>query len=236
MKKKIIVKTGINAEKQWYAPDNNPLSKSVPHMNNYTKSNTWIYYFNSLVQYNNMIGKSDYKTYKCIECNKTDTLQSNGWHWRPMIDFNRTIMVLHQRLRCQGTCGCGKTFATISPTFMKQLPTCLVDSFPYLTTPSGLGISSGMMDQFLVLITLGISFTPYARSINEMRMSSYWSQHISYLDHVSDTFDSLDERIGATPFNPEPFSHFKDNDNYMVILLQPRLLKILFIQHMSRCE
>ena len=89
MKKKIIVKTGINAEKQWYAPDNNPLSKSVPHMNNYTKSNTWIYYFNPLAQYTNMIGKSDYKTYKCIECNKKDTLQSNGWHSRPMIDFNR---------------------------------------------------------------------------------------------------------------------------------------------------
>ena len=106
------------AKKQWYAPDTNPLSRNLPDVNDYIKSNTWIYYYNPIIQYDNLLGVDNYKSYICIECDNDQTLESNGWHWRPMIDFDRTIMVLHQRLRCAGTCGCGKTFATISPQFM----------------------------------------------------------------------------------------------------------------------
>ena len=122
---------------------------------------------------------------------------------------------------------------------MKQLPTCIVDAFPFLTTHSGIGISAAMMDQFLYLITLGVSFGPYCNSINEMRMSHYWAQHISYLDHAYDKrkmFLVRQHMQMGSDYQPTPFPHYKSKDNYNVILLQPQLIKHLFVQHMTRYE
>ena len=125
-------------------------------------------------QFLGLIDGKEFKDYECVCCGKKGHLQSNGWRFRLCIHFEKNVWIRHQRLRCKN--GCGSTFGTISPEFMKQLPTCIVDAFTFLTTHSGIGISAAMMDQFLYLITLGVSFGPKCNSINELRMSHYWAQ------------------------------------------------------------
>ena len=104
-----------------------------------------------------------------------------------MIYFEGIVWVLHQSLRCKKERGgCGASVATISPDFLKQLPTCLIDGFPFIATKSGIGIHQSMMDSLLVLVSMGISFGQFARSINKARYTRYTCSHLSYVDQISD--------------------------------------------------
>ena len=102
--------------------------------------------------------------------------------------------------------GCGKTFAEFHPDFMAQLPNILVEQFPFLVTPSGLGIHRSMMLQFLHLCTKGILFGTFCNGINEMKKYKYWTSNMCYLDRLSDVITNpllaamgMDEQVECQP-------------------------------------
>lgn len=90
---------------------------------------------------------------------------------------------------------------------MAQLPTTVTEQFPFLVTPSGLGLKRSMMLQFPNLRTKGIQFGAYANSINEIKKLKYYSTHIQYLDMLSDKAKGLNaqnilDQVILKPFYP----------------------------------
>ena len=79
----------------------------------------------------------DLKRIKCIRCKKSNCLQKKDIAWRPMICHDKVTWVLHNRLKCKD---CGGSFASIDPDFLSQLPTRIVERFPFVTRKVGPGI------------------------------------------------------------------------------------------------
>jgi len=126
----------------------------------------------------------DLKQMKCAECKKC-SLKLHQYAWRPMFQFEKIIWVLHHRIECQEK-GCKKTFASIDPRFLSQLPTKIVERFPFVTTIGGPGIHQSMIFHFVHLLTKGIMYGTYAKSINELHNIRYACDTISYYDCAAD--------------------------------------------------
>jgi len=114
----------------------------------------------------------------------------------------------------------------IHPAFLDQLPTPIVECFPFLTTAKGQGIHEMMMHQFLNLAMKGILFGTYCASINEMKRMQYSMQHISYLDHLA---AYVAGRIEYADVVVQPFAPFGSPGEYHGVELRPKLLRTLFL-------
>jgi hypothetical protein len=238
VKNSILSQTNSRAQgngKVWYPPDFSAISIDNVDPFNWCSEAAWVYHFNPFVHNAKNITES-LLDHKCIHCDKTESLQSNGWFWRPQHSFHNTIWLLHRRVRCRsdrGIDGCGRTFAEFHPKFMAQLPNVVVDRFPFLATVSGIGMHEAMVHQFLHLCVKGILFGTYSASINEIKTVRYWKDHLSYLDVLSDKVKGRSALVeaGATDyFVPQPFYPFKSPGEYNGILLKPKLVRSIFLR------
>ena len=102
-----------------------------------------------------------------MHCSEGGNLQSNGWHFIPQQNHGKTTWLLHRRLKHVGPSGkgCGKTFQEFHPGFMAQLPSPVVECFPFVTSPSGIGIHEDMLSEFMFLSTKGILFGTHSAAI-----------------------------------------------------------------------
>lgn len=232
--KELILGEDNNLDKRkgkvWYPPTMVPTTNN-PH--SYCSATAWVYHFDPFGADGRKAGKP-LKEHQCIKCKRFGyLLQSNGWHYRPQHNFQTVDWILHRRLKCRNDRsgkGCGGTFAEFHPDFMAQLPTVIAEKFPYLVTPSGLGIHQAMMEQFLPLSVKGILFGTYCSSINEMKMTEHWRTHCNYLDLLSDTMKI------QTSMVPKPFFSYKSIGYYNGIKFRPSLLRKLFLQIMGSWE
>jgi hypothetical protein len=93
-----------------------------------------------------------------------------------MIEWMRTVWVLHQRFRCNNpncTGGIGeegkktKTIASIDPRAMSQLPTEVAERFEFMSSRSGPGIHISMAYAFAFLCNYSVLFGTFASLVNE---------------------------------------------------------------------
>lgn len=216
--------------KCWYAPDTCALSSRNISPDAMWEEDLHVYHFHPFVQFQRRVG--ELKGYKCIHCGKKETLGSNSWNWRPMIMLDKTAWLLHRRLRCKADSGgCGRTFAEFDKRFMQQLPTVVVEHFPFLTTRGGLGLHNSVMDTFMYLCTKGVLFGSFCQAVNEGRKRKYFQDHCSYLDIKHDEQMQRDNNPTFEDFSVAmPFSTFEDPGEYNGILLKPGLLRYLFLE------
>ena len=236
-KAELTAERSLNTGQAWFPPEHAALGKEVNPMH-FCKEAAWIHRFAPFYSRRLPEGKQEIKDYTCIHCNEKGNLESNGCYWRPQHYFDREVWLLHRRLVCKkkNGCGCGRTFAEFHPKFMEQLPSAVVESFPFMVTASGIGMHRAMMFQFLFLATKGVLFSTYAKSINEMKMARYWTTHGVYLDLLADTVVAKTKLKTMDDFTPRPFPPYKSVGEYNGILLKPRLLKKLFLQFMRSRE
>ena len=102
-----------------------------------------------------------------------------------MFYFDRIVWILHHRMQCQKS-DCKKTFASIDPRFLSQLPTRVVERFPFITTIGGAGIHQAMIFNFVNLMTKGLMYGTYTKSINELHNIRYAFDSIGYYDSIAD--------------------------------------------------
>lgn len=69
---------------------------------------------------------------------------------------------------------------------MAQLTNVVTEQFPFLVTPSGLGIERSIMLQFLHLCTKGTLLCTFCNSLNDTLKNNYNSTHAQYLDRLPD--------------------------------------------------
>ena len=221
-------KDEIDKGRHWEPPYYDPLSHRLMHdPREWYKHRAWVFYWLPFRQYKNQVALKDFS---CIHCASAATLESKAYDYRPMIDFEKDIWCLHRRLKC--TC-CKRTFAEIDPRFISQLPTTIVEMFPFLTTVRGPGLSQMVLYHFMELATKGVSFGMYASSVNHIRRLQHSIMHCNYLDRLSvwnNTRSELDTGIA------QPFAPFFSLGEYNGIELKPRLLKTIFFRTMRILE
>jgi hypothetical protein len=148
-----------------------------------------------------MFGTSvDLGTLKCIHgCeghggNAPNIKKHGSFAWRPMFCMDSITWVLHQRLEC---CQCKKTFTTIDPAFLPQLPTRVVERFPFFTSKRGPGIHQSIIFHFISLVGKGIMYGSYVNSINEIHRIRYSMESISYYDAVAEVLECSEANGGV---------------------------------------
>ena len=125
-----------------------------------------------------------FKKIKCIHgCIGTGTTEKqdvklHSYCWSPMICIDHKVWVYHQRLICN--C-CKKSFTTINPKFMSQLPTRVTERFPFFTSSRGAGIHQTLVLQFVSLVGTGVIFGSYVKSINELQQIKYVHGFVFFL-------------------------------------------------------
>ena len=169
----------------------------------------------------------------CPNCQKSGNLISHSWHYRPAHKLDSVVWVLHERLVCSNRGnkdGCGRTIASFHRNFMKQLPNAVTEVFPFLMTPTGVGMHQSLMHQFMELCTKGILFSTFASSVNASKRSKYWSLHLNHLDRTHDKVSKLKNLNVTSSFVAQPFSPYDFAGEYNGIDLKPSLVRLLFLQ------
>jgi hypothetical protein len=88
----------------------------------------------------------------------------------------------------------------INPLVLSQLPTQIVELFPFMTTQWGPGMHEKMVYQFIHFATKGVMFGTYTNSLNELKRLRYAQQHVSFLDQVSTwPKESLEHFMAISP-------------------------------------
>jgi hypothetical protein len=126
----------------------------------------------------------DLKSIRCPRCNIHGNLNLNKKSFRPMFKNAEQIWVLHHELQCRKSKkeGCGKYSSTIDPTFMAQLPTRCVKSFPFIVPLRGPGVHIDMVREYLFLCSKQISIGNYVQMINKMIRTKYFETVDMYYD------------------------------------------------------
>ena len=216
--------------REWYGPT----KSAVPRSDNikpfdFVECKIHVFHFDPFYDQCTIIEKP-LKDHQCIHCKKEGTLESNGWNYRPQHDVEREeVWLLHRRLVCKKKSGgCGRTFAEFHPEFLAQLPTTVVESFPFITTPSGLGVSNSMMYNFLYDCCKGMLFTSYCNKQNEEKKRKYFQRQATYYDLLADRAKKKAE-LGVD-FSPVPFYIYESPGEYNGIPLSRSLLKSLWLR------
>ena len=110
---------------------------------------------------------------------------------------------------------------------MEQLPNAITESFPFMMTASGQGMALSMVRQFISLITSGIQFGTFAKSINEAKRTKYWIDKANYYDNGTD-IQRAKEVYGTNVF-VKLFSPYSTPGEYNGIPLKSILVKELFL-------
>ena len=163
----------------------------------------------------------DIKSINCVHdgCNSC-SLKKLALAWRPVICIDKVAWVLHHRIQCKD---CKKTFSTIDPKFLAQLPTRILERFPFMTGKKGPGIHQSLVFHFISLIGKGIMYGTYANSINELHRIRYSMETISYYDTIAEKKDLADNI--EFDFIPKVFSNFDSAGEYGGIKLTAKLLR-----------
>ena len=165
--------------------ENDPVAKNARSPEAWYKSNFNIFTWMPSEQFGTQV---DFSKIKCIHgCNGCNVKKHGTLCWRPMFRLEGIVWVLHQRLQC---CECKKSFTTIDPNFLSQLPTRVVERFPFFCTRRGPGIHNSLIFHFISLIGKGIMYGSYVDSINELHKIRYAMESISYYDTIADTLQS----------------------------------------------
>ena len=121
-------------------------------------------------------------------------LKLDKYIWRPMFYFDRIVWVLHHSILCGA---CNRRFPSIHPHFLAQLPTKVVERFPFVAPMRGPGVHQMMIFQSVNLLTKQIGFGTYASCINEMHRIRHSQDMVSYYDCVFDKMEG-EESLQAT--------------------------------------
>ena len=196
-------------------PPKNPVASGTTSLREWYLSNCWIFAWLPSHQYTNMYDQS---TIPCRHCNTKGKLQSHCYRYRPMFHNDEIVWLLHRRLICQH---CQKTTAEIDPRFLKHIPTHVVETLPFLTTPGGPGMHVSMLNEFSYLTSKSILFGTYVGMVNEKLALREHTLHVSYMETLANA-----SQIGFCPdasavFDPR---HLSGNR----LRLTKRLLKVLF--------
>ena len=229
-KEEILDHPDRSTGREWYGPT----KSAVPRSDNikpfdFVECKIHVFHFDPFYDQCTIIEKP-LKDHQCIHCKKEGTLESNGWNYRPQHDVEREeVWLLHRRLVCKKKSGgCGRTFAEFHPEFLAQLPTTVVESFPFITTPSGLGVSNSMMYNFLYDCCKGMLFTSYCNKQNEEKKRKYFQRQATYYDLLADRAKKKAE-LGVD-FSPVPFYIYESPGEYNGIPLSRSLLKSLWLR------
>ena len=223
---------GFKKGRHWYPPTHDPVSvkmtQPVPYR--WYTGNCWVYAWIPEEQYPHLVHNTE-----CIFCSKSEKIESNGLHWRPMYFWNRLVWVLHRRYKCthlsckrNGKC---RTFAGIDPRALSGLPTRISERFEFVTTPSGPGMHRTMLYSFASLLMIQVSFGPFVKMVNEMQGVDYWYEQISYYDALAEWTPSVLGYNGKTEITP--FSAMMKPGEFNGLELTPYLFKALFIRFME---
>jgi hypothetical protein len=214
----------------WLPPMMDPLSSnSLDPAKWYISSEVWVFCWIPTLQYHQYLSRS---SCKCIYCKKEKVVISKGeYRYRPFFYFDRIVWVLHGRLMCNA---CKKSFTEIDPLFLKDLPTNILERFPFISSRKGPGIHCEMMIQFISQCTDGNLFGRYTKSINEMQRYRYDISRVGFLDEVYNKFtNGLDRAFGIQPlFYPV----FKSPGHFNGIVLTAGMMKRFFLQFMRSRE
>ena len=100
-------------------------------------------------------------------------------------------------------CQCKKTFTTIDLRFLKQLPTCVVERFPFYTMKRGPGVHQSLVLQFISLLGTGVMYGSYCRAMNEVHRILYDMDQISYYDSIDEALQLDIGGSGRATFAPK---------------------------------
>lgn len=205
-------------------PPADPLSQVSLDPADWYRSQYWVYVFLPFQQFTARCG--NLSEFCCIHCGKKGGLLSKGQYFRPMFDHAKITWLLHRRVQCK----CRKTFAEIDPRFLNQLPTEIVDRFPFMTTSSGFGMHRMIMYQFLSFATKGIFVGAFTDSYNEILRLQHSYQHVSFLDTLHDRKKQSVQQAATTM--PQTFHAFSSPGEFNGILLPKGLVRTLFFRMM----
>ena len=215
---------------EWLAPECTPIGGSNigDKVNDWLSSNVWVYVFLPFThqKHNLMLILKDYK---CIHCRKK-CLQINQYAWRPMFYYDKIVWLLHRRFNCTN---CGRTCASIDPKFLSQLPSIVLENFPFVTSNNTPGMHVSMIHQFCKLATNRILFSTYVDMINELHSVKYYKTMLLYYDC---TYEFSKKNIFKKEVYPIPFPSFESKGEYNGIKLTKNLVKKLFLEFMRSQE
>ena len=215
---------------------------SAPSKENYYLSNFHPFVWMPTYQFGNAV---DLKDITCLKCKEVGKCNLDKLTYRPMLHFNRTIWVLHHRIKCRS---CKKSFTSIDSEFLEQLPTRIVERFPFVAPIRGPGVHEMMIYQFVTLNLKQTGFGTFVDSINQMHRLHHTRDTLSYYDCVSarksPNLHFVDDRLyevrnvniycfisGYTfisdhyYLHTQPYSSFHDSNEYCGIKLTRNLWK-----------
>ena len=221
--------TKIESSPRWILSEHSPLADPYNPANYYLENVT--IYLHGLVVQNRKHHKKRHRDFQCGHCGCKGKLSYQDWFYCPAHHCDTTDWILHQQYCCKGTKkdkGCGKSFASFHPNFLKQFPEYVADSFPFVMTDL-LGMHESMVYQMLFLSTKGVLFGAFSSCINETKMNKYWKQHGCYMQHVDGRVTAKRRLNITTDYMETPFASFNSAGEYNGIELQPALLWQIFI-------
>ena len=172
-----------NSNKLWYRGSDDPVAKNSNSVKAWYKTQFSVFNWLVFDAFN-----IDIKKIKCIHGCLGTGMKKHSYCWSPMICIDHKVWVYHQRLICN--C-CKKSFTTINPKFMSQLPTRVAERFPFFTSSRGAGIHEALVLQFISLVGTGVIFGSYVKSINELQQIKYAQDQINYYDSVAEALENL---------------------------------------------
>jgi hypothetical protein len=222
-------KEELKRGRQWYLPESDPVSALSADAENWYRPP--VFAFLPFLQFHRWVGNSPAQkdAFKCVHCKVAGKLNSNGYYWRPMHHPTlSTVWCLHRRYVCTD-CKC--TFAEIDPRFLKQLPTPVVERFPFLSSRHGPGLHESMLYQFLHLATKGILFGTYVNMVNEQKRLQHSQAHVSFLDTLHHRRSG--DRGHFDQLQPELFAAYYSPGDYHGIDLTTAVLKRYFYRFLE---
>lgn len=125
---------------------------------------------------------------KCVHCGQKKGIRKHGtFCWRSMFRLEGITWIFHQRLRCLD---CKKSFTTIDPSFLEQIPTRVLERFPFFTSKKGIGIHQSIVFQFVSLADKGIMYGTFVKTLNEVHRIQYDMNVISFYDSIAEAMEN----------------------------------------------
>jgi hypothetical protein len=126
--------------------------------------------------------------------------------------------------------------ATFDPRFMPaNVPTTIVESFPFIVPKQGPGMHQMMLYAFAELVTNRIQFGTFANIFNSLYRLKYDFSQVSYYQCYKDRRDTA-LAVGAHIGYPEPYGKFNTTGEYNGMKLSRNLVKRVFVQFMNLHE
>ena len=232
LKEDILKDPNLKKGQQWWYPKSSPVSRLS--INPVDWFNLIVFAFLPYHQFQALVGQSPAKDHsiRCLKCDKSACLQSHQLCFRAMHHATGEIVwCLHRRLKCKH---CKATVAEIDPRFLAQLPTTVVEAFPFITSRKGAGIHQALLLQFTHLATKGILYGTFSNMVNELKRFGHSLTHVRFLDILQDRREKA--AAAQQTILPEMFPAYQSSGEYHGIDLEPRVLKKHFFRRMDADE